>query len=281
MTPNLTIASILFLGLSMISVWMPSKRAWIAPYAGFIVCGLASGWIQPIALLSLCAFALVVRMSMLRLQRWRAFAVNTLVVITAVLAAAHIAPGFSSFTILENTRLSNETGWSSLRFSADKPSIGLFLLLANRDCLCRSFAEFARVLRKSVFAIILGCVSVYFISMQIGFIELDITFSWLILIWFIRNLMFTVIAEEALFRGFLQPRIETALDTRTSPYQAMFITAILFGSVHLYGGWQYGLVATIAGVLYGYVFMKTGRLELAIGAHIALNTGHLLFFSYP
>ena len=49
----------------------------------------------------------------------------------------------------------------------------------------------------------------------------------------------------------------------------------------MYGGWQYGLLATMAGVVYGYAFMRSGRIEMAIVAHTALNTGHVLLLSYP
>ncbi len=277
----LTIVSILLLGLSILAVWLPNRRAWLAPYGCFIICALASGWIQPIAVLSLCTFSLVVWLSVLNLQGWKAYAVNTLVVLTALVAAAHIAPGFLSFSALEDTQLSDKTAWSALRFSADKPSIGLFLLVANRDFLCRSFSEFGRSLSAIAVVIIAGCAAIYLFSLQIGFIEVDVSFSWAIAIWFVRNLIFTVVAEEALFRGFIQPKIATQLSTRYASIIAVLLTALLFGSVHLYGGWQYGLIATIAGALYGYAFMKTGKIEMAMVAHVVLNLGHILFFSYP
>jgi hypothetical protein len=277
----LTIASILFLGLSIVAVWLPNRRAWLALYGCSIICALASGWIQPIAILSLCTFALVVWLSAWNLQGGKAYAVNTLVVFATIVAAAHIAPGFMSFNVLEDTQLSDRTAWSALRFSADKPSIGLFLLVSRREFLCRSFSELGCALATSAWVITAGCAAIYFFSLQIGFIELDVTFSWVIGIWFVRNLIFTVVAEEALFRGFIQPKIESHLSTRNRSIIAVLLTAILFGSVHLYGGWQYGLIATIAGVLYGYAFMKTGRLEMAMVAHVALNLGHILFFSYP
>ena len=140
----MAIASILLLGFSILAVWLPNRRAWLVPYGCFVIFALASGWIQPIAILSLCAFALVVWLSAINLQGWKAYAVNTLVVFTALAAAAHIAPGFLSFSILADTQLSDNTAWSALIFSADKPSIGLFLLVANRELLCRSFSEFRR-----------------------------------------------------------------------------------------------------------------------------------------
>ncbi|MGJ8530088.1 CPBP family intramembrane glutamic endopeptidase [Maritalea sp.] len=281
MQAMLEMASITLLGLSILFVWMPTKQAWLVPYACFLICAIASGWVQPIGLLSLCVFGLIIRLSALGLQKWKAYAVNTLVVITALVAASHLAPGFTTLSLFENAQLSENTSWTALRFTADKPSFGLFLLVAKRDFLCSSLREFGRALNATIVVILAGCACIYLLSLMIHFMTFDISLSWLVAIWFIRNLVFTVVAEEVFFRGFVQPTIEGSLRTRHKAIIALLMTSLLFGVVHLYGGWQYGLLATAAGILYGYAFMNSRKLEMAMLAHVALNTGHMFFFSYP
>ncbi len=62
---------------------------------------------------------------------------------------------------------------------------------------------------------------------------------------------------------------------------ALLICAILFGLAHAGGGVWYVLLATVAGLGYGLVYHRTQRIELSILLHFALNSIHILFFSYP
>ena len=64
------------------------------------------------------------------------------------------------------------------------------------------------------------------------------------------------------------------------PILAIGIAGTLFGVAHVGGGWSYALLATLAGVVYGYGYWKTNRLEVPILTHVLLNAGHIVFFSY-
>ena len=61
----------------------------------------------------------------------------------------------------------------------------------------------------------------------------------------------------------------------------MALSASLFGLAHLAGGWQYVVVASLAGAGYAVVFQRTARLEMAILTHFAINATHFLLFTYP
>lgn len=61
------------------------------------------------------------------------------------------------------------------------------------------------------------------------------------------NLFFTCMAEEALFRGYLQQRLSQWL----SAWPALIITALIFGTAHLAGGMWMVMFATLAGLIYG------------------------------
>ncbi len=41
------------------------------------------------------------------------------------------------------------------------------------------------------------------------------------------------------------------------------------------------VLATIAGVGYGWMFWRTNRIEASILAHFLVNTTHILCFTYP
>jgi len=273
--------AIIALSLSIAAVWLPVKHAWIGVYAVFVLLALLADWIEPIALISLSVFALVVWLSTQNKSKLLSYGINALVVLVTLVAAARIAPGFTNILLLENTQLSTHTGWSALRFSADKVSIGLFFLVAYRDLLCQSLKELKQAIAPKFILILSGCLGIYAVGVAVGFATIDVTFSPLIIVWLFRNLIFTVVAEEVFFRGFIQSRLQSSITSPRAPIYALVLSAILFGSVHIYGGWEYGLLATMAGVLYGYVFMKSGRIETSIFAHSALNTGHVLLLSYP
>ncbi len=79
------------------------------------------------------------------------------------------------------------------------------------------------------------------------------------------------IAEELLFRGFLQPvmmRVAGVLP-------GILITAAVFGGMHLsqYGGqWQAGLGIMIVGLVLGIVRHLTGSTRASAAVHIAYNS---------
>lgn len=99
-------------------------------------------------------------------------------------------------------------------------------------------------------------------------------------IWVINNLFFTCVAEEGLFRGFFQESL-SQLKYKYSGNIAILIPAVFFGVMHYSGGLKYVILATIAGVSYGWIYKVTKRIEASILAHFLLNLTHILFFTYP
>jgi hypothetical protein len=100
------------------------------------------------------------------------------------------------------------------------------------------------------------------------------------------NLLLTCVAEEAFFRGLLQRPLYQWLSQRgfgsnQAAWWAIVGVSILFGLAHLAGGFAYALVATVASVGYGWAYQRSGRIEVAIVAHAALNVVHLTLFTYP
>ncbi len=96
------------------------------------------------------------------------------------------------------------------------------------------------------------------------------------------NLFFTCIAEEALFRGFLQRQLAMSLAKfRFGTWIALAVVAVLFGIAHAGGGITYVLLATVAGLGYGWAYHRTQRIEASILLHFTLNSIHILLFRAP
>lgn len=100
------------------------------------------------------------------------------------------------------------------------------------------------------------------------------------------NLLLTCVAEEAFFRGLLQRPLWHWLsqhwqNAHAAAWVAIGVVSLLFGLAHLAGGWAYALVATVASIGYGWAYQRSGRIEVAIVAHAALNLVHLTLFTYP
>jgi len=61
----------------------------------------------------------------------------------------------------------------------------------------------------------------------------------------------------------------------------LIVASLLFGIAHFAGGLNYVVVATLAGLLYGVVYLNTGKIWHAILMHFCLNMVHLYLFTYP
>jgi membrane protease YdiL (CAAX protease family) len=89
-------------------------------------------------------------------------------------------------------------------------------------------------------------------------------------------------AEEVIVVGFLLTRLR---QLRFSPAAAVIVTSALRGLYHLYQGFGAGLGNLVMGLVFGYVYVRTGRLWPLIVAHAlidavafvgyALAAGHL------
>jgi uncharacterized protein len=89
-------------------------------------------------------------------------------------------------------------------------------------------------------------------------------------------------AEEVIVVGFLLTRLR---QLRVSPVAAVIASSVLRGVYHLYQGFGAGLGNLAMGLVFGYVYLRTGRLWPLIVAHAlidavafvgyALAAGHL------
>ena len=136
--------------------------------------------------------------------------------------------------------------------------------------------------RRAVVPIILTVVGLMVFSLWVGYVRWAPKLTSLFWPWAAINLLSTCMSEEAFFRGFIQAELSRRLcAVRSGSVIAVACSAVLFGMAHLAGGPAYVAVATVAGLGYGAVFQCSGRIEMSILAHFALNATHFLLFSYP
>ncbi|CAM2063783.1 CPBP family intramembrane metalloprotease [Sulfidibacter corallicola] len=107
------------------------------------------------------------------------------------------------------------------------------------------------------------------------------------------TLFFVALPEELLFRGLIQNQLMNRLGERP----ALVIASILFGLSHInnldpplvylqFGAlgslpvpWAYLILATIAGLIYGRVYLKTGNLTAAAFTHTLVDVTWWTFFA--
>jgi membrane protease YdiL (CAAX protease family) len=92
-------------------------------------------------------------------------------------------------------------------------------------------------------------------------------------------LLFTAWPEEFLFRGLLQNLLSKA---SKSEFAGWWTASVLFGFSHIPNGgfpnWRYVLLASIAGLFYGWIWRKTGSIFASALLHAAVDVSwHFLF----
>jgi membrane protease YdiL (CAAX protease family) len=164
----------------------------------------------------------------------------------------------------------------------DKGQIGLFLL-AFGPPLISNRADWLTMLRVAIPVALALIVLLMLCALMIGQIRFEPKAPDFLPIWLWSNLFFTCAAEEALFRSVIQRRLQGPTSTQSSSraMAGLIAAAIIFGAAHYAGGFWSVVLATIAGIGYGWVFWRTNRIEASILTHFLVNTAHILGFSYP
>lgn len=92
-------------------------------------------------------------------------------------------------------------------------------------------------------------------------------------------LIFTAWPEEFLFRGLLQNLLSRA---SKSDLAGWWIASILFGFSHItnlgFPNWKYVLLASIAGIFYGWTWRKSGSIFASALVHAAVDATWHFFF---
>ncbi len=276
------------LAAALVALWMPAIElngrwkipAWAILLAAACISGIYTGLLSAPAFIVLPAFAALCHVA----RAYRPGIVKVFLLvgvgIMTLALSLHRFAGFANPALVKNLTISaNAPPFThNLNFDTSAAGLILFAFFCNP---ARTSEQWREVTKQ--FPVILGtAIVVLMLGLGIGFVEIDPKFTAYTAVFIGTNLLFTCITEEAFFRGFLQQKLSLAMTRWTAgPYIALMIAAILFGIAHLRGGPVLIVLASIAGAGYGLAYLKSGRIEAAILAHIVLNALHFTAFTYP
>ncbi len=190
-------------------------------------------------------------------------------------------PGIFNWQAVYRLYITDDAIPYSMAFTFDKSLIGLFFIWFSSYSLANE-GKWKPVLKTGFLAGCAAAVVLLPLSLGLGYVAFDFKLTSLFFLWAIHNLLFVSIAEEALFRGMIQRFLMTQLQHFAwGKWVALIITAALFGAAHFKGGMNYMLLAGVAGLFYGYAFIKAKKIEASILTHFMVNTIHFIFFTYP
>ncbi|AHF77063.1 putative metal-dependent protease [Sodalis praecaptivus] len=251
-------------------------RAALLLLALALATGVWQGYVG-IPALSFLGLAGLIALLRFRYQSHKGVAIvcEVLLVIGGVMLFKHWAPGFSLPKILDAVQAGPHSQPFTLYYGLDKALIPFLLL----GCLPSLFATSAQPnVAPWRWVLLLLCVpGLLLLAMALGGLAPELHAPVWLGNFMLANLFFVSLAEEALFRGYIQRR----LGQLTGGLPALFITALLFGLAHLQSGLLMVIFAALAGLVYGLAWKWSGRLWVAVAVHFALNMLHLLFFTYP
>jgi uncharacterized protein len=280
------------LALSVCAVWfdLVTREAnrplhlWLPLFVAAIISGLSSGyltWPSIVVLGSLVVAAFFTRREQTDYRVRVLFLV--FVVLISIGLALHQMPGFHNPILIANTKFSPDAAPYTQYANFDKTAAGLLVLVffCNR---ARSTSDWREVLRSTYPVALATAFIVIAAGLLLGYAKLDIKLPAYTPIFLVTNLLFTCVAEEAFFRGFLQHRLAKYFESKNVSNGrsiALVGSALLFGAVHTGGGFGYVVLATLAGLGYGYAYARVERIEAPILVHFSVNTVHFLGFTYP
>lgn len=209
-------------------------------------------------------------------QSWQRISLHSLMIVLALALSLHLLPGFGNWQQLDQIQLSAQSRPFSLYLNLDKPIVFFLLLFVLPDLPGRYQLNF-RATWQLIWLSLLAILVLSWLAISAGFVAVE----WKLPDWWwlfvLNNLLFTCAVEEAFFRGYLQ----RMLSEKTGPIAAIVLVALLFGLAHLAGGLCYALLASLAGLFYGYLYWRSGSLLVTIAGHFLLNFVHFVALTYP
>jgi membrane protease YdiL (CAAX protease family) len=192
-----------------------------------------------------------------------------------------LLPGFARAVVFDHHRFTPDAAPFSMSLNFDKTGAGVLIMLwvvGARRLHRLDRAQYAVVLKvlAALVAVIMPA------AVLSGFVAFEPKWpagGW---VWAVNNLFFVCLAEEALYRGFLLDALLRALPKRRIAVAgALALSSVAFGLAHYRHGPVNVALAALAGVFYGYAFVRTGRVRTSMLVHFGLNLIHFIFFSYP
>jgi membrane protease YdiL (CAAX protease family) len=246
------------------------KREYVPHLAALMLIGLlgftAAGFVAlPTAIAAMIVFTLVATVYLTLSERWKR-QVRYGGMVLGLLAGFHLVPGIATVPLYSRWW---EYGSKLLAFDfpIDKAYAGLLLaLIAAQFHPQKQDWRYLWILPVGLCALVL-------LVLLLGH-PMDPTLPKYAAAFLFVHLLEVCFAEELFFRGALQRELMLYL----APIPAIVITAVLFGLVHVYRGWEFVALGTLAGLLHGVLYWRTGVLSLSVLSHFAVNILWIMLF---
>lgn len=258
---------------------LTKKSYWQLPLILTFIAAIAFNVLTPIGAAIIVSGLVIAYFTAQQHNKLLIYIGHSAVILWLIGLVLHLYPGINNLLVLDQVASGPLSRPFTLYFNIDKPMLIFALLLlvpnivSNNQYNWRSFS-LSRY-QKSI--ICGGLITLPLLAWALNLVQPELTLpSW----WWIfamNNLIFTCVAEEVLFRGYIQG----FLCQRLTPSIAIIIASILFGLAHFSGGPLFIIIATLAGILYGLSYYWTRKITIAIVVHFAFNLLHLVFFTYP
>ena len=162
----------------------------------------------------------------------------------------------------------------------DKPLFGFLYILFFLQRI-KTRHEWKSVIRASLICFVPCAALLMGTAFALHYVRFDPKFPSETWIWMISNIFFTCVSEEAFFRGYIQHGLTNYFYKKSHQHWIpLVLTSFLFGLSHYKAGSSFVLLASIAGIFYGYAYQQTKKIEASILTHMAVNSTHFFFFSY-
>ncbi|RAT12548.1 CAAX protease [Lonsdalea populi] len=241
---------------------------------------LMVAWLQDVITLpvvgTLCVAMLIgYRLLRYRDRKWIAAGGEGLLVLLCILLFLHLVPGFHNPKVLDRVVAGPHSAPFSLYYNLDKALAPFLPWMAIPDLFYKVTSESRP--RWQWGLLMLTVPALLLLAVVLGGLRFELHWPAWLGQFVLANIFFVSLAEEALFRGYLQRRLTQC----AGPLPALIVTATLFGLAHFQAGPLMMIFAGLAGLIYGAAWYWSGRLWVSTAFHFALNLTHLLCFTYP
>lgn len=263
----MTLFAFIFLASTFLSLWFKrDPKIWGTLLGLCILSGMAAGNITWIGL----SFILTLLLLWIVYDRKPNPALFITLVCLSISFKLRFLPGYHPFFITPKFAIGLEN-----------PLIGL-LPLALFVPLAKDWRDWTSVMKGLAFS----CAGIVFLALLAtisGATQWDFKLPSYMGIRVFSNLILTSIPEEGFYRGFVQKTLcDYFKNLKLGNVLALILTSLLFSASHIYWSPNLGILVFtfLTGLLYGGVYLFSGKIESAILCHFLLNLIHMTFFSY-
>lgn len=259
-------------GLALLSLWVRKEVKIWGTFLGLsLVASTATGIISVPGACILFAWAVLWNFYLEQQKKPVWFLMMAILLVTSFIFKMHLIPGFQAYSITPKFRI-----------GLDIP-IMEFMPLALIVPLASNRKDWGIIFSKGVPFSIVGVAILAILGVASGAVHWQYKLPSYAAARYLTNFFLVATLEEGFYRGFVQSELCRLFSRmKRGNLWALLLASLIFTLAHLYWSPNIGILAFVflASLLYGGVYLYTGKIESAIFCHFLLNFIHMTFFSY-